>query len=1102
LLAALLALVTSLAAAAPDKLIAVAGRPYVQLGPNGERLVHPAQVVADRLILLLDPTAPLRAASVQALALRGGAQVRAVAPHAHELLVDLPPGSDLTAAAARFARQPGVRAAVPDRPVYPDLIPNDPLYHLQWHLPKIHAPAGWSVTTGLSSTIIAIIDAGIDTTHPDLAAKVWNNPSPGSDPSYPNDLHGWNFVENNNDVDPVPMLGQSNSVVSHGTLVAGTAAAVTNDDYGCAGVDWQAKLMPLKIFDNNGNGTVANVVLAMDYAIAHGAKIINMSLGGSWTTAYTPAIEAAYNAGIVVVCAAGNQSQGLSDDQSTWESPVCNDGPNPLQDNMILGVGATDQQDRLAYYSNYDTSTGHHFVDLCAPGNAIYGPLFYEAGFPGFETWWGTDTGTSFSSPQVAGAAGLLLAQNPTWTPAQVYAQLKATTDNIDAVNPGYVGETGGRLNIARALGVVAPPLAVSNLQAENSPNSLGGSITLTWLKSGDDGSGANNVTKYTVYRREGTSGWTALTDLPTGTLQYVDATTIDGLSYYYKVRTWAGTLYTDSAVVGPVESSDDRPPAPITTLTATDSPVGSTGAIVLNWTCATPPHFHQFNIYRQSYNFTNVTGWTPLEVITNPATTTWTDTTTIDGTDYYYAIAAVDTYGNEDMNVTAVGPVESFSSLPVTFPPGLALMATPVLPADLDPATLMGLPTGELRYAVYDATHKKYVCYCGNPLPTALELALGRGFWVKLPQAVTVTPAGQAAPSGSFPLTLVAGWQLLGNPFLGALDFSTCTVTSSGTIMDLGSAESAGLLTAAAWIWDTSPKGYHLIDGTTTGGTPIAAWQGFWLHAQKPCTLNLTHPGTGTAAAAARAAGLSAARSGSGTSPWRLQLVTQAGPYLDSDRYVGVAATARQVESPALPGEGVELSLGTGPDGGPLAVNLQTPSPGPLVQPLTVTWASVTGAIRLSWPTVNALAPDKTCLLTDLATGQVTDLRLASGYSFPATHSAGQRRFRLTVTTPAAGALRVTALSATPRPTGAAITFSLSAPATCALEIFNLAGRSVRQLVTGEVRAAGVNTLSWDGRGQTGTRAPAGEYLLSLTVHDDRGGQVKLLSVFHLGAG
>jgi subtilisin family serine protease len=1090
-LALLALLAASLASAAPVRLINVAGRPYVQLGAHGERIVHPAQVVADRLILILDQTAPVSAQSVQALAQAvSGARVRAILPRSHLMIVDLPPGSDLTRAAARFTRQPGVRLAVPDLPVYPALVPNDPNYPLQYNLPLIRAPQAWNVTTGSASTIIAIVDSGVDTTHPDLAGKIWTNPNPGSDPDYPNDIHGWNFVENNNNVEPVPVAGQSNETVSHGTLVAGTAAAIGNDGYGCAGVDWLARIMPVKIFDNNGVGTDSNVVLAMDYAVAHGANVINLSLGGTWSAAYTPAIEAAYKAGVVVVCAAGNQYQALSNDSSTWLSPVCNDGPNPLTDNMILGVGGTDQYDRLAPWSNYDTSTGKHFVDLCAPGMSIYGPLFEEAGFPGFTAFWGSESGTSFSSPQVAGAAALLMAHNPSLTPAQIFALLKGSTDNIDALNPGYAGDTGGRLNIARALGVVNPPQAVGNLQAVNTPLSLGGSLTLTWLKSGDDGAGANNVTKYTVYRRQGTTGtWIDLKDLATGTVQYVDATTTDGLPYYYKVRTWAGTLYSDSAVVGPVQSSDDLPPPAVTTLQAADRPHDSGGAIVLNWTYTAPPHFQAFHLYRQPYPFTNVTGYTPLHVITTATTATWTDTTTVDLTDYYYAITAVDTFGNENKNVTAVGPVESFRNLPLSFPAGLALMATPVLPPDLDPATLLGLPAAGLQYAVYYTAQKKYLYYTGEPLPTALQLALGHGFWVKLTGTVTVTPTGQAAPSGNFPVNLVAGWQTLGNPFFGALDFSTCTVTYNGTIMDLNSAHTAGLFPGVAWIWDPSIKGYRMIDGTTSGGLPVAAWQGFWVQGLKLCALNLTRPGTSAAAASVET---QAAAPGKGE--WRLQLMAQAGPYLDPDNYVGVAAQARQVESPPLPGEGVELSLGAGPGGGPLAMNLQPLAAGPLTQPITVTWSGVSGSVRLAWPTINTLATDKTFLLTDLATGQVTNLRTAPSYLFPATHPSGQRQFTLTVSSQATTSLQVSALSAEVGGRGAAITFALSAPATCAVEILNIAGRSVRRLVTGQVCAAGVNTLRWDGRGQGGSPVPPGQYLVSLQARDGQGGQVRLL--------
>jgi subtilisin family serine protease len=1073
----------------------LAAPPYTQLGPRGEIVVHPAQAVADRLIIIMDQT--VSAQQVVPLAAAAGARVRTLLPRSRMMVVDLPAGSDLATAAAQWRLRPGVRLAVPDTYVYPQLIPNDPQYPKQYHLPLIHAPQAWDVTTGSSSVIIAVVDSGVDLNHPDLAAKIWTNPREiagnGRDDDgngYVDDVHGWNFVENNNNVEPVPVAGEDNSVVAHGTLAAGIAAAVSNEGWGSAGVDWQARIMPLKIFAHDGTGTVSGVVQAIEYAVANGAKVINLSLGGSWSDAFTPAIQAAYQAGVVVVCAAGNQNLPLGNSQATWESPVCNDGPNPLTDNMILGVGATDANDRKAYYSNYDTSTGKHFVDLSAPGDEIYGPLFYAPSFPDFGQYWGTNSGTSFSCPQAAGAAALLLAHEPTLTPAQVFARLKAGTDNIDSLNPGYAGMLGGRLNIARSLGLVSPPQAAHNVQAADTVGDEGGSITITWLKSGDDGAGANNVTKYTIRRRTGATGaFASLHDVAKGAEQYVDNTTTDGTDYYYQVRTWAGTLYSDSDIAGPAQSRNDNPPMAVTTLTAADRSGDSGGAIVLQWTYSAPPDFKEFHLYRQPYNFTNVTGRTPVAVITNSLQTTYTDTTVTDGTDYYYALTAVDSFGNENKNVSAVGPVQSFPNQNISFNAGVQLMATPVLPADLHPATLLGLATSELVYARYNAATQKYVVYAGEPLSPALRLALGQGFWVNLPRPVTVSPTGQSAPAGDFPVSLVSGWQALGNPFFGAVDFAACTVTSGGTTMDLASAEQAGLVHSQAWLWDAALAGYRMINGDTGGSRLISPWQGFWVHAIKPCTLNVTRPGAASVTSVRpQASGQAAA------GEWRLQLTAQAGRYQDPDNYLGVAAQAREVESPPLPGEGVDLALGAAPDGGPVAVRLLAASTQPLTQPLTVTWAGVTGPIRLSWPTVNTLSGDKVFLLTDVATGQVTNLRASPSYLFQATQPSGQRSFTLSVTDRIAGSLQVTVMSAQSTGQGAQITFALSAPATCDVEILNIAGRSVRQVLTGAVRPAGANVVLWDGRNQGGARVPSGQYLVNLQARDEQGALVRLV--------
>ncbi|HEY3396558.1 MAG TPA: S8 family serine peptidase [Armatimonadota bacterium] len=1080
--------------ALPEATVPVPGAPYPQVIARGQVVMRAPRAVADRLIVGLQPG--LSTASVSPLAVAGGGQVRRYLPRSRMLVVDLPPGSDLAAAAARYTRQPGVQFAVPDMLVYPQLVPNDPQYAQQWHLPLCHAPEGWDVTTGSSSVIIAVVDSGVDTQHPDLAGKIWTNPNPGSDPRYPNDIHGWNFIENNNNVRPVPVVGGNNDTVSHGTLAAGLAAAVSNEGWGAAGVSWQAQIMSLKVFAHDGVGTVSGVIEAIDYATAHGAKVINLSLGGSWSTAYTPSIQAAYNAGIVVVCAAGNGSMALGDAQSSWQSPVCNNGPAPLSDNMIIGVGATDRDDRKSYYTNWDTSSTKHFVDLCAPGDAIYGPLYYDAGFAGFTSYWGTNTGTSFSCPIVAGAAALVLALHPAYTPAQVLAALRGGADNIDALNPGYAGMLGGgRLNIARALGVVSPPQMVHNVVATDTLGDEGGSITVTWTKSGDDGAGASSVTKYQVLRRTGATGAFAMVkELPAGTELYVDASTTDGQDYYYKIRTWAGSQSSDSDVVGPAQSRDDLPPAAVTTLTAVDRPADSGGAIVLSWTYTPAADFQAYRVYRQNYKFTVVTGRTPVATLTDGALQTWTDTSVSDGVDYYYAITAVDQAGNENAAVTAVGPVQSYTNQPLQFPAGIQLLSSPVIPADQHPGTLLGLAPAQLRVARYNPASSAYVMYKSEPLPNFLKLRLGQGFWLNLGQPLTVSPTGQSAPAGDLAAPVVAGWQMLGNPFFGSVDFAACTATYLGNTMDLASAEAAGLLLSTAWVYDTATHGYVLVNDGAGGNSLIAPWQGIWVQGLKSCTLNLVRP-SGAAVSAAVAAPRTAAAEG-----WRLRLTAQAGLYQDRDNFVGVAAAARQIESPPLPGVGVDLSLTARPEQAPVALALQTAGAASLTQPLTVSWAGVTGPVRVAWPDLTALPASKTALLTDLSSGQVVNLRNSPDYVFTATAASGQRQFSLTISDRGAGLLQVTALAAQPAGAGAQITFTLSAPATCDLTILNIAGRVIRQVASGALRPAGVSTLAWDGRNQGGARVPAGRYLVTLQARDEQGNATRVLRDLQLG--
>jgi len=226
----------------------------------------------------------------------------------------------------------------------------------------------WKNTTDCSSIIIAIIDSGIDPNHPDLKNNLWTNPGEiannGIDDDgngYVDDIHGWNFVDNNND------LSDSND---HGTHAAGVIAARGNNSTGITGVCWSAKIMPLKFLDTHGTGSSVDEINAIAYAVKNGAKIINASFGeeGYLTGEYN-AIRTAGNSGLLFISAAGNY--GFDNDAKPLEEKTY---PGSYDLDNIISVAASDQNERLPSWSNYGVTT----VDVAAPGTNIYGPIPYR----------------------------------------------------------------------------------------------------------------------------------------------------------------------------------------------------------------------------------------------------------------------------------------------------------------------------------------------------------------------------------------------------------------------------------------------------------------------------------------------------------------------------------------------------------------------------------------------------------------------------------------------------------------------------------------------------------------------------------------------------
>jgi subtilisin family serine protease len=337
-------------------------------------------------------------------------------------------------ACRRAARRADLRVeALDDRlmlstsglPAVAPTYPTDPQFSQQWGLNNpsdvdIDAPEAWTVTTGSASTIVAIVDSGIDLRNPDLAGRLWVNPSASR---RGRTVYGWNFVNNN---------GNVQDQFGHGTHVAGVIAAAADNRKGIVGVDWNAKIMPLKTLAADGSGSLANAAAAIRFAVDHGARVINASWGSDLPDdALYDAIAYADQKGVVVVTAAGNEGAN-SDVVPIY--PASYDLPN------ILVVAALDPSGGLASFSNY----GLHSVDLAAPGVSIYST------YP--PRTYGLLSGTSMAVPYVTGVVSLLAGLHPDWSAEQLVQRVLATVKPL----PGLAGKTvtGGIVDAAQAVGV------------------------------------------------------------------------------------------------------------------------------------------------------------------------------------------------------------------------------------------------------------------------------------------------------------------------------------------------------------------------------------------------------------------------------------------------------------------------------------------------------------------------------------------------------------------------------------------------------------------------------------------------------------------------
>lgn len=562
---------------------------------------------------------------------------------------ELEPAQAENASSALRALQddPNVEFAEEEKLVTTNFIPNDPYFSSYgswgqayldlWGINLIGSASAWDTSTG-AGIIVGVVDTGIDFTHPDIVANIWTNtgeiPNNGIDDDgngFIDDVHGWDFIGSTY-TNPV----QSNNPTDHfghGTHVSGTIAATGNNGIGVIGVAWNSQIMPVKGLDDTGTGIDSTLGPAILYAANNGADVISNSWAGFGTSqTIADAVSYAYNLGVVVVAAAGNNN----DDARNYY---------PANLPQVITVAATDHNDNIAYFSNWGSK-----IDVAAPGVDILSlrAAGTTMGTP-VNAYYTRADGTSMATPHVSGLAALILAQNPTYSNEDVRQAIRVSADKLGTsgfdLNYGY-----GRINASAALAV--PDVVEAKILSPADGTHVNAATTIAGVARGS----AFSQYKLEYGPGQAPTTWTLIqsgtTAVGGGTLGVFDPSTVADGIYVIRLTAYdmAGNAFVDRIELSVNYLSITSPQPPAVPVVAAEFKPGVQVSVVGT---ATGASFQDFRLdWAEGINPS--TGWNNAGIslagggtspVTNGTLGIW-DTTAITRADYYTLRLSVDDAG------------------------------------------------------------------------------------------------------------------------------------------------------------------------------------------------------------------------------------------------------------------------------------------------------------------------------------------------------------------------------------------------------------------------------------------------------------------------